>query len=155
MCTAGTARGRPANTSFFVSPNRLVGSRGRDGADRQCEEGAVFGAMGYGTRGSQAGSKWSEPSQVLLCERGTSFGYNTLVNDFRGLPIMQALGHPVVFDATHSAQQPGGQGGSSGGQRSLSRFWPKLRLRSVWRVYSWRFMTTLIMRQAMDRTWFG
>ena len=59
------------------------------------------------------------PNKVLLCERGTSFGYNTLVNDFRGLPIMQAMGHPVVFDATHSAQQPGGQGGSSGGQREF------------------------------------
>jgi len=59
------------------------------------------------------------PRQVLLCERGTSFGYNTLVNDFRGLPIMQALGHPVVFDATHSAQQPGGQGSASGGQREF------------------------------------
>ena len=57
--------------------------------------------------------------QVLLCERGTSFGYNTLINDFRALPIMQELGHPVVFDATHSAQQPGGQGTSSGGQREF------------------------------------
>lgn len=54
---------------------------------------------------------------VLLTERGTSFGYNTLVNDFRGLPVMAATGAPVVFDATHSVQQPGGQGSSSGGQR--------------------------------------
>jgi 2-dehydro-3-deoxyphosphooctonate aldolase (KDO 8-P synthase) len=56
---------------------------------------------------------------VLLCERGASFGYNTLVSDFRSLPIMAALGAPVVFDATHSVQQPGGQGGSSGGQREF------------------------------------
>ena len=54
---------------------------------------------------------------VLLTERGTSFGYNTLVSDMRGLPELAATGHPVVFDATHSVQQPGGQGGSSGGQR--------------------------------------
>jgi 2-dehydro-3-deoxyphosphooctonate aldolase (KDO 8-P synthase) len=55
--------------------------------------------------------------RVMLTERGTSFGYNTLVSDMRGLPEMATLGHPVIFDATHSVQQPGGQGGSSGGQR--------------------------------------
>ncbi|HTO29918.1 MAG TPA: 3-deoxy-8-phosphooctulonate synthase [Pararhizobium sp.] len=56
---------------------------------------------------------------VLLCERGASFGYNTLVSDMRSLPIMAGLGAPVVFDATHSVQQPGGQGGSTGGQREF------------------------------------
>ncbi|MDM9629722.1 3-deoxy-8-phosphooctulonate synthase [Rhizobium sp. S152] len=56
---------------------------------------------------------------ILLCERGASFGYNTLVSDMRSLPIMAGLGAPVVFDATHSVQQPGGQGGSSGGQREF------------------------------------
>ena len=57
---------------------------------------------------------------ILLCERGTSFGYNTLVTDFRGLPVMAQTGYPVVFDATHSVQQPGGQGTSSGGQREYA-----------------------------------
>jgi len=56
---------------------------------------------------------------VLLTERGTSFGYNTLVSDFRGLPIMARTGAPVIFDAAHSVQQPGGLGGSSGGQREF------------------------------------
>jgi len=56
---------------------------------------------------------------VMLCERGASFGYNTLVSDMRALPIMAAMGAPVIFDATHSVQQPGGQGGSSGGQREF------------------------------------
>ena len=56
---------------------------------------------------------------ITLCERGTSFGYNTLVNDFRALPIMAESGHPVIFDATHSVQQPGGQGAASGGQRQF------------------------------------
>ena len=54
---------------------------------------------------------------VLACERGASFGYNTLVSDMRALPIMAEIGAPVIFDATHSVQQPGGQGGSSGGER--------------------------------------
>jgi len=55
--------------------------------------------------------------RVLLCERGASFGYNTLVSDMRSLPILAETGFPVVFDATHSVQQPGGQGGKSGGER--------------------------------------
>ncbi len=56
---------------------------------------------------------------VLLCERGTFFGYGRLVNDMRSLPQMQALGVPVVFDATHSVQEPGGKGATSGGQREM------------------------------------
>jgi 2-dehydro-3-deoxyphosphooctonate aldolase (KDO 8-P synthase) len=55
--------------------------------------------------------------RVLLCERGASFGYNTLVSDMRSLPILAETGYPVVFDATHSVQRPGGQGGRSGGER--------------------------------------
>jgi len=54
---------------------------------------------------------------LLLTERGTSFGYNNLIVDFRGLPIMRAFGYPVIFDATHSVQLPGGQGDRSGGER--------------------------------------
>lgn len=63
---------------------------------------------------AQSGNK-----NILLTERGVSFGYNTLVNDFRALPIMAETGYPVIFDATHSVQQPGGQGTSSGGDRSF------------------------------------
>jgi 2-dehydro-3-deoxyphosphooctonate aldolase (KDO 8-P synthase) len=59
----------------------------------------------------------SGSEDLLLTERGTSFGYNNLVVDFRGLPIMRSFGYPVVFDATHSVQLPGGQGDRSGGER--------------------------------------
>tara|TARA_R110002096_G_scaffold16898_15_gene58236 strand:+ start:11651 stop:12484 length:834 start_codon:yes stop_codon:yes gene_type:complete len=58
-------------------------------------------------------------NDIMLCERGASFGYNTLVSDMRGLPVMRDTGCPVVFDATHSVQQPGGQGTSTGGQRKM------------------------------------
>jgi 2-dehydro-3-deoxyphosphooctonate aldolase (KDO 8-P synthase) len=58
--------------------------------------------------------------RILLTERGASFGYNTLVADFRSLPVLAATGYPVVFDATHSVQQPGGQGTASGGQREFA-----------------------------------
>ena len=58
--------------------------------------------------------------KIMLTERGTSFGYNTLVADMRGLPEMMKTGYPVIMDATHSVQQPGGQGGSSGGQREFA-----------------------------------
>ncbi|AUM74369.1 3-deoxy-8-phosphooctulonate synthase [Paracoccus jeotgali] len=59
-------------------------------------------------------------SRIMLTERGVSFGYNTLVADMRALPIMARTGWPVIMDATHSVQQPGGQGGSSGGQREFA-----------------------------------
>ncbi len=58
-------------------------------------------------------------NNILLTDRGTSFGYNNLVSDMRALPIMAKTGYPIVFDATHSVQQPSGQGGSSGGQREF------------------------------------
>ena len=57
--------------------------------------------------------------QIMICDRGTSFGYNTLVSDMRGLSSMRTTNCPIVFDATHSVQQPGGQGKSSGGQREM------------------------------------
>jgi 2-dehydro-3-deoxyphosphooctonate aldolase (KDO 8-P synthase) len=56
---------------------------------------------------------------IMLCERGASFGYNTLVSDMRALPIMAQTGYPVIFDATHSVQQPGGNGTTSGGDRTM------------------------------------
>ncbi len=56
---------------------------------------------------------------IMLCERGASFGYNTLVSDMRSIPIMQQTGYPVIYDATHSVQQPGGLGGASGGDRTM------------------------------------
>lgn len=56
---------------------------------------------------------------ILLTDRGTCFGYNTLISDMRGLPIMAETGYPVIIDATHSIQQPGGQGGASGGERKF------------------------------------
>jgi 2-dehydro-3-deoxyphosphooctonate aldolase (KDO 8-P synthase) len=59
-------------------------------------------------------------SNIMLCERGASFGYNTLVSDMRSLSIMAQTGYPVVFDATHSVQQPGGQGASTGGKREFA-----------------------------------
>ncbi|HET8532008.1 MAG TPA: 3-deoxy-8-phosphooctulonate synthase [Methylomirabilota bacterium] len=61
--------------------------------------------------------RWAGSEDLLLTERGSSFGYNNLVVDFRGLPIMRGFGYPVVFDATHSVQLPGGQGDRSGGER--------------------------------------
>ena len=66
--------------------------------------------------------------RVLVTERGVSFGYNTLVSDMRALPILAEIGAPVIFDATHSVQQPGGQGGTSGGER---RFVPVLARAAV------------------------
>jgi 2-dehydro-3-deoxyphosphooctonate aldolase (KDO 8-P synthase) len=77
--------------------------------------------------------------QIMLCERGTSFGYNTLISDMRGLATMRQMDCPVVFDATHSVQQPGGQGGKSGGQR---QFVPVLARAAVASGISGIFMET-------------
>ncbi len=77
--------------------------------------------------------------KIMLCDRGTSFGYNTLVSDMRGLAIMRETGCPVVFDATHSVQQPGGQGNKSGGQRE---FVPVLARAAVGAGVSGLFMET-------------
>jgi 2-dehydro-3-deoxyphosphooctonate aldolase (KDO 8-P synthase) len=77
--------------------------------------------------------------QILVCERGVSFGYNTLMSDMRGLAIMRNTHCPVVFDATHSVQQPGSQGGSSGGQRE---FIPVLARAAVAAGISGLFMET-------------
>ncbi|MEW6729078.1 MAG: 3-deoxy-8-phosphooctulonate synthase [Pseudomonadota bacterium] len=77
--------------------------------------------------------------QIMVCERGVSFGYNTLISDMRGLAIMRETGCPVVFDATHSVQQPGGQGTCSGGQRE---FVPVLARAAVAAGVSGLFMET-------------
>jgi 2-dehydro-3-deoxyphosphooctonate aldolase (KDO 8-P synthase) len=77
--------------------------------------------------------------QIMVCERGVSFGYNTLMSDMRGLAIMRDTNCPVVFDATHSVQQPGSQGGSSGGQRE---FIPVLARAAVAAGVSGLFMET-------------
>jgi 2-dehydro-3-deoxyphosphooctonate aldolase (KDO 8-P synthase) len=67
------------------------------------------------TKAAAAGGR-----MILLTERGTTFGYNNLVSDMRAIPIMRSLGHPVIFDATHSVQLPGAAGTSSGGQREFA-----------------------------------
>jgi 2-dehydro-3-deoxyphosphooctonate aldolase (KDO 8-P synthase) len=77
--------------------------------------------------------------QLLVCERGFSFGYNNLVSDMRGLAVMRETGCPVVFDCTHSVQLPGGQGGSSGGQR---QFIPVLARAAVGTGVAGLFMET-------------
>ncbi len=77
--------------------------------------------------------------RILVCERGVSFGYNTLISDMRGLAVMRDTGCPVVFDATHSVQQPGGQGSRSGGQRE---FVPVLARAAVAAGVSGLFMET-------------
>ena len=77
--------------------------------------------------------------QIMVCDRGTSFGYNTLISDMRGLASMRSTGFPVVFDATHSVQQPGGQGTTSGGQRE---FVPVLARSAIAAGVSGLFMET-------------
>ncbi len=90
---------------------------------------------------------------VLVTERGVSFGYNTLVSDMRALPIMAAFGAPVVFDATHSVQQPGGQGDKSGGDRTMVPYLARAAVAAGVAASSWKCIRTPTMRPPTGPTW--
>jgi 2-dehydro-3-deoxyphosphooctonate aldolase (KDO 8-P synthase) len=104
--------------AFLCRQTDLLLAAGETGAAINVKKGQFLAPWDMANVAAKIASTGNE--RVLLCERGTSFGYNTLVTDMRGLPIMARTGWPVVFDATHSVQQPGGQGTSSGGQREFA-----------------------------------
>lgn len=89
--------------------------------------------------------------QIMVCERGVSFGYNTLVSDMRSLVIMRDTGCPVVYDATHSVQQPGGLGTASGGQREFVAPLARAALQLVWREFLWKPIPIQLMHFQMVR----
>jgi 2-dehydro-3-deoxyphosphooctonate aldolase (KDO 8-P synthase) len=101
--------------AFLCRQTDLLLAAGATGAAINVKKGQFLAPWDMANVAAKIASTGNE--RVLLCERGTSFGYNTLVSDLRGLPIMAATGYPIVFDATHSVQQPGGQGAASGGDR--------------------------------------
>lgn len=104
--------------AFLCRQTDLLLAAGETGAAINVKKGQFLAPWDMGNVAAKITSTGN--TRVMLCERGTSFGYNTLVSDFRGLPIMAQTGFPVVFDATHSVQQPGGQGTTSGGQREFA-----------------------------------
>jgi 2-dehydro-3-deoxyphosphooctonate aldolase (KDO 8-P synthase) len=101
--------------AFLSRQTDLLVAAGETGAAINVKKGQFLAPWDMRNVAAKIASTGNE--RIILCERGTSFGYNTLVSDFRGLPIMAETGYPVMFDATHSVQQPGGQGDRSGGQR--------------------------------------
>lgn len=104
--------------AFLCRQTDLLLAAGQTGAAINVKKGQFLAPWDMGNVAEKIASTGNE--RIMLCDRGTSFGYNTLVSDFRGLPTMAATGYPVVFDATHSVQQPGGQGTTSGGQREFA-----------------------------------
>lgn len=104
--------------AFLCRQTDLLLAAGETGAAINVKKGQFLAPWDMKNVAAKIASTGNE--RILLTDRGTSFGYNTLVTDFRGLPEMARTGYPVVFDATHSVQQPGGQGGSSGGQREYA-----------------------------------
>ena len=104
--------------AFLCRQTDLLLAAGETGAAINVKKGQFLAPWEMANVAAKIASTGNE--RIMLCDRGTSFGYNTLVSDFRGLPIMAATGYPVVFDATHSVQQPGGQGTTSGGQREFA-----------------------------------
>ncbi|HTH97607.1 MAG TPA: 3-deoxy-8-phosphooctulonate synthase [Stellaceae bacterium] len=107
--------------AFLCRQTDLLLAAGETGAAINVKKGQFLAPWDMANVAAKIASTGNQ--RILLCERGASFGYNTLVSDMRSLPIMAKTGYPVVFDATHSVQQPGGQGTSSGGDR---RFVPVL-----------------------------
>lgn len=104
--------------AFLCRQTDLLLAAGETGAAINVKKGQFLAPWDMENVAAKIASTGNE--RILLCDRGTSFGYNTLVSDFRGLPTMERTGYPVVFDATHSVQQPGGQGTTSGGQREFA-----------------------------------
>jgi len=104
--------------AFLCRQTDLLLAAGRTGRAINVKKGQFLAPWDMANVAAKIASTGNH--NILLCERGASFGYNTLVNDFRALPIMARTGYPVVFDATHSVQQPGGEGTSSGGQRAFA-----------------------------------
>lgn len=102
--------------AFLCRQTDLLLAAGQTGAAINVKKGQFLAPWDMANVAAKLASTGNE--RIMLCERGTSFGYNTLVSDFRGLPIMADTGYPVVFDATHSVQQPGGLGASTGGDRT-------------------------------------
>ncbi len=104
--------------AFLCRQTDLLLTAGRTGAVVNIKKGQFLAPWDMPNVADKVASTGNE--NILLTERGASFGYNTLVADMRSLPIMARTGFPVIMDATHSVQQPGGQGGSSGGQREFA-----------------------------------
>jgi 2-dehydro-3-deoxyphosphooctonate aldolase (KDO 8-P synthase) len=104
--------------AFLCRQTDLLLAAGRTGRAINVKKGQFLAPWDMGNVAEKIASTGNDA--IMLCDRGTSFGYNTLVSDFRGLPTMAQTGYPVVFDATHSVQQPGGQGSTSGGQREFA-----------------------------------
>ncbi|MDX3909245.1 MAG: 3-deoxy-8-phosphooctulonate synthase [Sphingobium sp.] len=104
--------------AFLCRQTDLLLAAGSTGAAINVKKGQFLAPWDMANVAAKIASTGND--KILLCDRGTSFGYNTLVSDFRGLPIMAETGYPIVFDATHSVQEPGGRGGSSGGKRAFA-----------------------------------
>jgi 2-dehydro-3-deoxyphosphooctonate aldolase (KDO 8-P synthase) len=104
--------------AFLCRQTDLLLAAGETGKAINVKKGQFLAPWDMANVAAKIASTGNE--NILLCERGASFGYNALVTDFRSLPIMAHTGYPVVFDATHSVQQPGGQGTTSGGQREFA-----------------------------------
>jgi 2-dehydro-3-deoxyphosphooctonate aldolase (KDO 8-P synthase) len=104
--------------AFLCRQTDLLLAAGETGAVVNVKKGQFLAPWDMANVAAKVASTGND--RILLTERGVSFGYNTLVADMRSLPIMARTGYPVVMDATHSVQQPGGQGNSSGGQREFA-----------------------------------
>lgn len=103
--------------AFLCRQTDLLLAAGKTGAAINVKKGQFLAPWDMKNVAEKIASTGND--NIMLCERGVTFGYNTLVNDMRALPIMAETGYPVVFDATHSVQSPGGKGNATGGDRKM------------------------------------
>ncbi len=122
--------------AFLCRQTNFIQNVARTGKPVNIKKGQFLAPWDMGNVVDKARATGNE--QIMVCERGVSFGYNNLVSDMRSLAVMRATACPVVFDATHSVQLPGGQGSSSGGQREFVPVLARAAVRLVWRACSWR-----------------
>ncbi len=149
----GAGRRHPADPAFLCRQTDLLVAAARTGRVVNVKKAqflAPWDMKNVAAKLLDAGN-----ADILLTERGASFGYNTLVSDMRALPIMAATGAPVIFDATHSVQQPGGQGASSGGDRTMVPVLSRAAVAVASRASSSRPTRIPTTRRPTGRTWCG
>ena len=123
--------------AFLARQTDLLQACGHSGKAVNIKKGQFMSPNEMGNAIAKVESTQATQAPILLTERGTFFGYNRLVNDFTGLPIMKSLGRPVIFDITHSTQQPAGMGNQSGGSPQYSPMLARAAVAAGWMACFW------------------
>ena len=134
-----------------MQTNRFIDCSSKDRQNNQCEKGQFLAPWDMANVIKKIEESGNQ--NILITERGASFGYNTLVSDMRALPIMSKYGFPIVFDATHSVQQPGGMGEKVEDKEEFVPYLARAAMLLELEQFLWKRMKILIMRHQMVQIW--